>query len=104
MFKRGEYMLKQRYTREFKIQAVKLVIEEDFSVKEISEQIGIHPNSLYRWISEYEIHGSLAFPGKGSKDFIYQNKLKQLELENEKLRTELEILKKFRVFLKKSPK
>jgi hypothetical protein len=30
-------------------------------------------------IGEYETNGEPAFHGKGSRDFIYQNKLKQLE-------------------------
>ena len=47
---------------------------------------------MYRWISEFDKYGDLAFPGKGSHDFIYQNKLKQLETENEQLKDELELL------------
>jgi transposase len=97
-------MKRKKYTREFKLQAVKLVVEEDYSVKTVSKELEIHQNSLYKWIVEYEENGELAFPGNGSRDYIYQNKIKQLEKENERLLEELELLKKFQVFLKKSNK
>lgn len=74
--------MREKHSREFKLQAVKLVIEEGLFVKEVSKHLGIHYNNLYRWISEYEKHGELAFPGSGSKDFIYQNQIRQLEIEN----------------------
>ncbi len=38
----------------FKIAAVKLVTEEGFSVKEVSLQLEVHANSLYRWVQEVE--------------------------------------------------
>lgn len=46
----------------FKIVAVKLVIEEGFSVKEISLQLEVHANSLYRRVQEVEKYGGSAFP------------------------------------------
>ena len=97
-------MIRKKYTREFNLQAVKLVIEEDYTVKAVSKELEIHANSLYKWITEYEENGELAFPGNGSRDYIYQNKIKQLEKENERLLEKLEILKKFQVFLKKKNK
>lgn len=101
---RSTKMKRKKYSSEFKFQAVKLVVEEEHSVKTVSSELEIHPNSLYKWIIEYERHGNLAFPGNGSRDFIYQNQIKQLEKENELLREELDILKKFRIFLKKNNK
>lgn len=35
-------------------------------VKMISSTLKIHPNSLYRWIQEYEKYEESAFPGHGS--------------------------------------
>ena len=101
----GEFIMPRRnYGKQFKIQAVKLVMEEEFSVKEVSEQLEIHQNSLYRWVSEYEKYGDSAFPGKGSALFDLQYENKKLEKENEQLREELELLKKFQVFLKQNKK
>lgn len=97
-------MPRRTYDKQFKIQAVKLVMEDEFSVKEVSEQLEIHHNSLYRWVSEYEKYGDSAFPGKGSALFDLQYENKKLAQENEQLREELELLKKFQVFLKQNKK
>lgn len=66
------YLFKSRrtYDKQFKIQAVKLVMEAEFSVKEVSEQLEIHHNSLYRRVNEYDKSGDSAFPGKGSALFF----------------------------------
>lgn len=93
---------KKHYSKEFKLQAVKLIIEEGLTVKEVANTIEVHPNSIYLWVSQYEQHGDKSFPGKGSRDFIYQNKIKMLEIENKNLKDELEVLKKFKAFLKKN--
>ena len=75
-------MIRNKYTSEFKLQAVKLVIEEDYTVRAVSKELEIQSNSLYKWITEYEENGEFAFPGHGIRDYIYQNKMKQLEKEN----------------------
>ena len=81
--------------------AVKLVLEDNISVSEVSKELDIHYNSLYRWISEYEEYGESAFPGHGSALYSYQYEIKKLKAENLELRKELESLKKFQAFLKK---
>lgn len=89
------------YDRQFKMAAVQLVLEENLFVKEIAKELSIHPNTLYRWVSEYEEYGESAFPGRGSARYNSQYEMKKLKRENEELRKELDLLKKFRVFLKK---
>ena len=59
-------------------------------------------NSLYRWVQEVEEYGENAFPGNGTALADAQHKIKLLEKENRYLQEELELLKKFRVFLKRS--
>ena len=92
--------MRRTFTAEFKSQAFALVLEENFTVKEVTKQLDVHENTLYRWIQEVETFGPRAFPGKGSRDYMTQNKIKQLEKENTRLQEELEVLKKFQVFLK----
>ncbi|MBC6301894.1 transposase [Listeria immobilis] len=67
-----------------------------------SKQLEVHENTLYRWVSEYEKHGNRAFPGNGSREFAAQKEVKRLEKENKKLKEELEVLKKFQVFLERN--
>ena len=71
------------------------------TVAEVSKELDIHYNSLYRWISEYEEYGESAFPGHGTALYSYQYELKKLKAENLALRKELELLKKYQAFLKK---
>jgi transposase len=97
-------MSRRSFSTEFKRQAVHLVLSEGLPVQTVAMKLEVHTNSLYRWILEYEKYGERAFPGKGSKEFIQQNKIKQLENENKKLKEELELLKKFEAFLKANPK
>ena len=54
--------MRRTFTKEFKLQAVKLVLQEDISVKNVSQTLEISNNTLYRWISEYEANGDFAFP------------------------------------------
>ena len=94
-------MARRSYDKQFKMAAVKLVLEDNMTVSEVSKELSIHYNSLYRWISEYEEHGESAFPGHGTALYSYQYEIKKLKAENLELRKELELLKKFQAFLKK---
>lgn len=44
-------MSNQRYTPEFKNEAVRQVVERGHSVAEISERLGVSTHSLYKWVS-----------------------------------------------------
>ncbi len=71
-------MTRRSYDKQLKIAAVKLVFEDNMSVSEVSNELSIHYNSLYRWISEYEEYGESAFPGHGTALYSYQYELKKL--------------------------
>ena len=45
-------MARRSYDKQFKMAAVKLVLEDNMTVAEVSKELDIHYNSLYRWISE----------------------------------------------------
>ena len=45
--------MSQRFTEEFKIQAVKQVIDQGYSVASVSERLGVTSSSLYNWIKAY---------------------------------------------------
>ena len=94
-------MTRKSYEREFKIAAVKLVLDDDMPVAAVAKELSVHYNTLYRWVSEYEEHGESAFPGHGSALYSCQYEIRKLQKENLELRKELETLKKFQAFLKK---
>lgn len=53
--------------------------EEGFSDKEVSLQLEVHANSLYRWVQEVEKYGESAFPEKGSALFDAHYEIKKVE-------------------------
>ncbi|MDX4036995.1 transposase [Aliarcobacter skirrowii] len=48
-----------RYTDEFKIDAIKQVLENGYGVTETAERLGIHHDSLRNWIKRYQTPESL---------------------------------------------
>lgn len=85
---------RKNYTKEFKIETVKLVTEGSARVPEIARDMGIHPNTLYNWIQEFSAKPAAAFPGKGHTSDSDAETIRQLKRENERLKMEREILKK----------
>jgi transposase len=43
-------MSSQRYTPEFKDEAVRQVVERGYSVAEVSDRLGVSAHSLYKWV------------------------------------------------------
>lgn len=90
-------MSKKSYTREFKIEAVKLSYNTDKPLKEFVEELGISQSSLYRWRQEYGEDPDQAFPGKGKRKerdaeiARLKKELRQAEMEKEILKKALAI-------------
>ncbi len=95
--------MKKTYTKEFKLQACKLVLEDGIKPKIVAEKFGIHEVMLYRWVTEYQTYGDEAFVGKG-KQRSSDAELRKLKKENEELKMENEILKKAAAYFAKEHK
>lgn len=91
------------YTKEFKINICKLVVEENIKIQIVAKQFNLNQVMIYRWVDEYKTYGNDAFVGKGRLR-PEDAKLKKLEQENERLRQENEILKKAAAYLSKVKK
>ena len=85
---------RRKHSREFKIEAVKQVVEKGRSVSDVAEGLGIHANMLSRWKMELESEGAVAFPGNG--------KVTGQDEEIRRLRRELSIAQQERDILKKA--
>jgi transposase len=87
-------MAKKRrtYTREFKIEAVKLVTEQGYSVAEAVRSLGLHETLLRSWKQAFEAEGDHAFPGKGNLS-PFEEEIRRLRAENKRLLMERDILK-----------
>lgn len=84
---------RKTYTREFKIEAVQLLERSGRSQAEIADELGMSASSLSRWKKKYGADGEAAFPGRGNLT-PQEERIRQLERENEILRQERDILKK----------
>ena len=56
-------MSNQRYSPEFKDEAVRQIVDRGYSVAEVSERLGVSAHSLYKWVKaikpdKYEHRGS----------------------------------------------
>jgi transposase len=84
---------RKQYSREFKQEAVRLLETSGKSASELERELGIGKGNLWRWKREFAADGEDAFPGHGRLT-PEQERLRQLERENEILRQERDILKK----------
>jgi len=48
-------MRRKSYSKEFKVSAVKMIIEESLSVSQVSRALGVNENSLHNWDKKYLI-------------------------------------------------
>lgn len=92
----------KRYDRQFKLSAARLVLEREIPVKGLSDQLNVPCCTLRRWAAEYEADGEDAFPGSGNPVANKDYEILKLKKENEELRKEVAILKKFRAFLRQA--
>ena len=84
----------RRFSREFKLEAVKLVRERGVTVAQAARDLDVHENVLRNWVKAFADDPQHAFPGEG------QMKPEQLEIE--RLRREVQKLKAERDILKKA--
>jgi transposase len=83
-------MARRKFTREFKVSAVKLVNEQGYSVPEAARSLGVDPNCVRGWVEKLSSEAGLAPSGDGA----LQVELRRLRKENARLLVEREILKK----------
>ena len=87
-------MGRRTFTREFKLEAVKLVTERGISKSQAARDLGIHVNVLRNWIEDFKRDEKQAFPGRG--------KLRTDDAEIARLKRELADAKAERDILKKA--
>jgi transposase len=89
--------VRRTYTREFKVEAVKLVTEQGYSVAEAARSLGVHETLLRSWKQALQAQGDQAFPGQGNPPAV-EEELRRLRAENKRLLAERDILKKAAAF------
>ncbi len=89
---------RERFTKEFKLEAVRLLQAGDKPGTELATELGIRRNQLYKWREEFIKKGNNAFQGPGRRTVDKDDEVVKLRSENAKLKEELEILKKAAVY------
>ena len=81
------------YTREFKLEAVRLVKSSGKPLSQIARDLGVSETALYNWSKQLAEQGEQAFPGSGHQT-AEQEEIRRLKRELEVTRQERDILKK----------
>ena len=91
---------RKKYSKEFKLDAINLVLEQGYSRAEAARSLEINANQLGRWIREYKDDDGQAFRGNG-KLTAEQAEIRRLKEEVRRLKMEKDILKKATAFFAK---
>ena len=83
-------MSRQRFSPEFKEEAVRQVLQRGYSVSEVAVRIGVSTHSLYKWVRAAKAAGPA------------NHELAATKLENAKLKAELRRIQEERDILKKA--
>ncbi|MDH5857405.1 transposase, partial [Lampropedia aestuarii] len=82
-------MKAQRYPEEFRIEAVKQILEHGHSVADVSRRIGVSTHSLYKWIKLQQMPAAQRHAQLGQSE-----ELRRLKAELKRVTEERDILKK----------
>ena len=92
-------MSKQRrqFDAAYKLEVAKMVKDQGMSVSQVSQSLNIGETAVRRWVKQYEAELT-GNPGIGLPLTAEQQRIRQLEEENRKLREDVSILKKASAF------
>ena len=93
-------MERRKFTREFKLEAVRLIKERGVSYTQASTDLGVYQSQLRDWVKKLTDDPQHAFPGQGQMK-PEQLEIAQLKREVTKLKAERDILKKAAAYFAK---
>jgi transposase len=91
---------RRQFSKEFKIEAVRLVKERGVSVVQAAKDLDVHENVLRKWVRAVSADAQHAFPGHGQMK-PEQAEIARLQKEVAKLKMERDILKKAAAYFAK---
>jgi len=91
-----------RFTKEFKLEAVKLLEAGQKPAAQIALELGIRRNQLYKWQEQLQAKGEAgAFRGPGAKPLSEYSEVERLRRELKRVTEERDILKKAAAYFAK---
>ncbi|MFQ3231962.1 MAG: transposase [Reinekea sp.] len=95
---------RKRYTKEFKLDAVSLVLDQGHSRTDVAKMLDVNNQMISRWVKEYQQDDDgQAFRGNG-KLTPEQEEIRRLKAQVKQLEMEKRILKEATVFFAKETK
>ena len=91
---------RKKYPKEFKLDAISLVLDQGYTRTEAARSLGINAHMLGRWVKEQQSDDGHAFRGNG-KLTPEQEEIRKLKTQVRRLEMEKDILKKATVFFAK---
>ena len=88
---------RKQYSKEFKLDAISLVLEQGYSRSEAAKSLDIKPDLVGRWVREHRSDDGQAFRGNGTLT-DEQQEVRKLKAQVKRLEMEKDILKKATVF------
>ena len=96
--------VRKKYSKEFKLDAISLVLNQQYTRSEAARSLEVNPNLITRWIKEHEQdNDGQAFRGNG-KLTPEQEEIRQLKAKVRQLEIDKNILKEATVFFAKEIK
>ena len=92
------------YTKEFKLEALRLMADSDRPASEIAMKLGIRRNQLYKWKEQMTKKGDVPLVKKGRPKKEDQSEMTSLKQENQRLKEDIEILKKAAAYFAREQK
>ena len=84
---------RRRFSQEFKIEAVRMVVDQGRDLFQVCEDLEIRPDMVRKWKKKFENDGMGGVPGSGRMK-PEDEEMRRLRREVERLRMERDILKK----------
>ena len=88
-------MARREYTEDFRIEAVKQVTKNGYSINDTAERLGMHPDSLRAWIKRLDSPEAIE---KHKAVDASSAEIKRLSKELKRVTEERDILKKAAVY------
>lgn len=84
---------RQTFSKEFKLEAIRLLEVSEKPAADLARELGVRRNQLYKWQEQLRVKGEDVFPGKGCRA-EKDDKIVRLERELARVKEERDILKK----------
>ena len=93
-------MERRKFTREFKLEAVRLIKDRGVSYAQAGQDLDVHQSQLRNWVRMFAADPRHAFPGQGQMK-PEQLEIARLKREVIKLKAKRDILKKAAAYFAK---